>query len=244
MANMKGLKMIFIWILVLCLMTGDIAMADLKEKMSMKIPTMETKDFSNLFDKLEGISQEQLKQHNQLYEKYVGKVNEINGKLTNADLMSANQNYSEFRSLKVELAHNLNGAILHEFYFSNLTPDYKEPPQELKDMIEQDFASWNDYIEDLKATGVASRAGWAITGYNYRDGKVYNFAIDQHDIHVPAYVRPLLVIDTWEHAFMIDYGIDKKAYIKAFFANVDWQVMLDRYKSTLQTEDLLEKSTK
>ncbi len=235
--------MFLILVLVLCLMTGDMAMADLKEKMSMKVPTMEAKDFSYLFDNLEGFSEKQLSQHNELYEKYVGKVNEINGRLTNADVMSANQNYSEFRSLKVELAHNLNGAILHELYFSNLTPDYQDPPEELVEMIKQDFASWNDYIEDLRATGMASRAGWAVTGYNYRDGKIYNFIIDQHDLHVPAYVRPVMVMDTWEHAFMIDYGIDKKGYIKAFFANADWNVMLQRLKSALQTDDLLEKST-
>lgn len=235
--------MILILVLVLCLMTGDIAMADLKEKISMKEATLEAKDFSYLFDKLEGISENQLKQHDELYKKYVSKFNEVNGMLTNADLLSANQNYSEFRSLKVELAHNLNGAVLHELYFANLTPDYQEPPEELVEMIEKDFASWNAYIEDLRATGAASRAGWAVTGYNYRDGKIYNFIIDQHNMHVPAYTRPLLIMDTWEHAFMIDYGIDKKAYIKAFLANTDWNVMLNRLKSTLETGDILEKST-
>ncbi len=218
-------------------------MADLKEKISTKAAVFEAKDYSYLFDKLEGITENQLKQHNDLYEKYVAKYNEVNGKLTNADVLSANQNYSEYRSLKVELAHNLNGAVLHELYFENLTPDYKEPPQELIEAIEQDFASWNDYLEDLRATGMASRAGWAVTGYNYRDGKIYNFIIDQHNIHVPAFTRPILVMDTWEHAFMIDYGTDKKAYIKAFLANTDWNVMLERLKVTLETDALLEKST-
>lgn len=239
----SGVKMFLTIIIVLTLMTGDMVMADIKEKMLMKSPTLEAKDFTYLFDKIEGISEKQLKEHNELYEKYVSKYNEVNGRLTNADALSANQNYSEYRSLKVELAHNLNGAILHEMYFANLAPEYKDPPQELVEIIENDFASWSDYIEDLRAAGMASRAGWAVTGYNYRDGKIYNFIIDQHNMHVPAYTRPILVMDTWEHAFMIDYGIDKKGYIKAFLANADWEKMLKRLKSTLHTDDLLEKST-
>ncbi|HSA06226.1 MAG TPA: Fe-Mn family superoxide dismutase [Candidatus Gastranaerophilales bacterium] len=218
-------------------------MSDVKEKILMKSETFEIKDYSYLFDKLEGISEKQLQQHNELYEKYVAKFNEVNNKLKNVDFSTANHNYSDYRSLKVELAHNLNGAILHEMYFSNLTADYEEPCQALIDFIEKDFADWNAYIEDLKAAGMSSRAGWAVTGYNYRTGKISNFIIDQHNMHVPAYIKPLLIMDTWEHAFMTDYGTDKKAYIKAFLANANWKAMHKRLNCALETENLLESST-
>ncbi len=229
--------------LITFLMIGDPIMANTAEKIMIQADTIEEKDFTSLPGNLEGISEEQLNQHLKLYKGYVAKVNEINEKLENIDPSTGNHNYSEYRSLKVELAHNLNGAVLHEMYFSNLTPDYKEPSQELKNLVEKSFGSWDKYIQDLKGAGMASRAGWVMTGYNYRNGKIQNFVVDQHIFHVPAFIRPVLIMDTWEHAFMIDYGIDKKSYINAFLDNVNWQTMHERLKSTLETDKLLDKST-
>jgi len=238
-------KMRILLILLFTLFTGGFAMdhTHAAEKILMKTETLEAKDFSYLFGELEGISEEQLKQHNELYKKYVSKYNEITKKLKTADKSAANQNYSEYRSLSVELSHNQNGAVLHELYFSNLTDNYEAPSEELIELIEKDFGSWENYIDDLRATAESARAGWAITAYNYRDGKIYNYAIDQHNLHVPVIMRPILVLDTWEHAFMIDYGIDKKSYIDAFFDNVNWEMVYDRLNSCLESRHLLEKAT-
>jgi len=216
-------------------------MANVNKKLMMKEDSLIAKDFSPLFNNLEGLSENQLSQHDKLYKGYIAKYNEVNKKLQNTDLLAANQNYSEFRSLKVELTHNLNGVILHEMYFANLIAAGKDPCQELQDILSKDFGSWDGYIKDLKATGMASRAGWAVTAYNYRDGKFYNYIIDQHNMQIPAFARPVLVMDTWEHAFMIDFGTDKKSYINTFLDNTNWQVMYERITSTLQTEEILNK---
>lgn len=214
----------------------------LEERMHSTIDKYEAKDFSYFFETLYGFSKEQLKLHYGLYEGYIKKVNEVNEKLKFADKSSANHNYSEYRNLLVDLSHNLNGVILHELYFSNLTDKCTEPTEVLKTIIERDFCTQDNYIEDLKAAGMASRAGWAITGYNYRDGKIHNFAIDQHNIHVPVFVRPLLILDTWEHAFGTDYGTDKKSYIEAFMKNINWHVVSLRFESALKAESCHEKA--
>jgi Fe-Mn family superoxide dismutase len=187
-----------------------------------KIDVYEAKDFSYLFKVLEGFTEEQLKLHYGLYEGYIKKVNEINEKLKSVDFSAANHNYSEYRNLMVDFTHNLNGVILHEMYFSGLTDKETSPSDSFKALAERDFGSWDNYIDNLKASGMASRAGWAITGYNYRDGKLYNFVIDQHNLHVPIGFMPILIMDAWEHAFGTDYGTNKKSYIDAFMKNVDW----------------------
>jgi len=195
--------------------------------------TYKAQDFSYIFDALDGFSEEQMKLHYGLYEGYVKKVNEINEKLKSSDRSSANHNYSEYRSLLVDLSHNLNGVVLHELFFSNLTDKFTDPSEDLKTIIDRDFGSWQGYIDDLKAAGMAARAGWAITGFNHSDGKLYNFAIDQHNFHVPLLIRPILVLDTWEHAFGTDFGTDKKSYIAAFLKNIDWSMVSKRYESAL-----------
>ena len=213
-----------------------------EEKLHSTVDKYEAKDFSYFFETLDGFSEKQLKLHYGLYEGYVKKVNEVNEKLKSADRSSANHNYSEYRNLLVELSHNLNGVILHELYFSNLTDKNTEASEIFKKIAERDFESFELYLDDLKAAGMASRAGWAITGYNYRDGKIYNFAVDQHNLHVPVFVRPLLVLDTWEHAFGTDYGTDKKSYIDAFMKIINWHVVSLRFESALKDESCDEKS--
>ena len=208
----------------------------IEERMHSIVQKYEAKDFSYFFDSLEGFSEKQLVLHYGLYEGYIKKVNEINEKLESANLISANHNYSEYRNLLVDLSHNLNGVILHELYFSNLTDKFTEYSEAFKMIIERDFGSIKHFTENFKAAGMASRCGWAITGYNYRDGKIRNFAIDQHNLHVPVFVRPLLIMDTWEHAFGTDYGTDKKTYIDSFMKNINRHVVSLRFESALKAE--------
>src|SRR5256886_11398681 len=69
---------------------------------------------------LDGISRESIEAHYKLYEGYVNKRNEILGKLGAVDLGAANQVYSEFRALRVELSFAIGGIKNHEIYFDHL----------------------------------------------------------------------------------------------------------------------------
>ncbi|EQD58511.1 superoxide dismutase, partial [mine drainage metagenome] len=70
---------------------------------------------------LDGISNQQIDYHFEThYKGYVNRLNEIWEKLLSTDRSKANQNYSEFRELKLEETFNYDGALLHELYFGNL----------------------------------------------------------------------------------------------------------------------------
>ncbi len=211
-------------------------MSTFQERLHSTVDIYQVKDFSFMFDSLKGLSRESLDLHQSLYGGYIKKLNEINDRLRFADYESANHNYSEIRELLIEKSNSFNAAILHELYFSNLTDQSTKPSTAFENIIERDFGSWENYIKETISAGMASRAGWALTAYNYRDGKIQTFIIDQHDLHVPVFVRPLLVMDLWEHAFVGDYGSDKKSYIQAFLSNVNWTVVSQRFEAALKTE--------
>jgi Fe-Mn family superoxide dismutase len=213
-------------------------MVTIHERLHSTIDKYEAKDFSFFFERLEGMSEEMLTNHQNLYEGYVKKVNEIQEELKFIDKNRANHNYSEQRSLLVDLSHNLNAVILHELYFSNLIEETSMPDHEFKTVIERDFCTWTNYLEDLRAVSLCAR-GWAITGYNYRDGKIHNYVVDGHNINVPVFVRPLLVVDVWEHAYTLDYGINKADYISAFIENINWVVVSDRLEAALKHDTSL-----
>jgi Fe-Mn family superoxide dismutase len=39
---------------------------------------------------------------------------------------------------------------------------------------------------------------------------------------------PILIMDVFEHAFMIDYGLKRADYIEAFFKNLNWEAAESR----------------
>lgn len=211
-------------------------MTTLQERLHSTIEKYEAKDFSYFFKSLDGISENQLQQHYKLYEGYINKINLIQDKLTGGDKSSANNaTYSELRELQIEQTYALNGVILHELYFSNLIDKQTKPLDDFVKIINRDFGSWDNYINDIKAVG-ASMRGWAMTAYNYRDNKIHNYGLDTHNIFVPMAVKPLLVLDVYEHAYMIDYGIQRAKYLDAFFKNVNWPVVSQRFESALKAD--------
>lgn len=187
------------------------------------------KDFSDLTaKKLEGISAGQIEQHLKLYQGYVKKSNEIYSKLKDVDITSANATYSPLRELLMEQSYAVNGAVYHEFYFGNLGGKDGEPSGELRAALEERWGSTSKFMDFLKAAGKSMR-GWVIIGYNTRAGHLDAFGLDFHNMWSPANTVPLLVLDVYEHAYMIDYGIDRGKYLDAFARNLDWDVVAKRF---------------
>ncbi len=180
------------------------------------------KDFS--LKGLDGISDEQISQHiDVLYAGYVKKLNEIREKLKAVDLSSANQVYSELRALKVEESFAMNGVVLHELYFENLGGNGSLEGGALKELIARDFGSFERWQEEFKACAMAAR-GWVVLGMCMNEERLVNWCLDTHSMGLPAGLKPVLVIDVYEHAYMIDYGVKRPPYIDAFMRNINWQV--------------------
>lgn len=195
--------------------------------------TIGAKTFDNLTT-VEGISQNQLNQHLGLYQGYVKKINEIDSLLKTAvpDVATMNGTYSMYRELHAEQTFALNGVILHEYYFENMGGTKTQPSNALKQVIVEEFATWDNYINHLMAVARSAR-GWAITGYNMRDKRIHNYLLDSHNQMVPVNVIPLLVLDVYEHAYMIDFGTKRPAYLDAFAKNINWSVVEQRLDTML-----------
>jgi len=177
----------------------------------------------SLFE-MDGISRGQIEQHYTLYEGYVKKTNEIRSKLPRADLDTANQSYSELRELKVELSFTLNGVKLHEEYFFNLGGKGGRPSDKLRTIIERSSGSYEAWEKDLRASGLVAR-GWVITAFDFDDNRLYNYIADSHNTYGIWNALPVIVLDTYEHAYMVDYGVKRAPYIDAFLRNINWDVI-------------------
>ena len=173
---------------------------------------------------LDGISRASVEAHYKLYQGYVNKRNEILGKLANVDLGAANQVYSEFRALKVDLTFAIGGIKNHELYFGHLGGGGGDPTGAFGALVERDFGSVEAWRADLKATGIAGR-GWAWTAYDWDEGRLYNYIGDAQNTFPVWNATPLVALDVYEHAYFLDYQTDRASYIDAFFDNLDWDVV-------------------
>lgn len=172
-------------------------------------------------------SDSQLEQHNKLYKGYANKRNEINTALQTVDRSNvANITYSPYRSLKVAQVFAHNASLLHELYFENLGAA-DEIGKKTQELLIKNFGSIDAYKKDLMDSSSCAR-GWVITAYCLDDGSIKNFLLDAHHENVPVLTIPLVVVDTYEHAYMIDYGINRAEYLAQLWNNIDWSVVEER----------------
>ena len=187
------------------------------------------KDYAKLIG-MEGFSETILKNHFTLYQGYVTNTNKVLEALDQM-LKADKAGTIEFAELKRRLGWEFNGMRLHEYYFENLggkTPIDKNGT--LSKKISEAFGSYEGWEKDFKATGAMRGIGWVILYQDIQSGKLINFWINEHDVSHPAGCNPLLIMDVFEHAFMIDYGLKRADYIGAFFKNINWKAVEARLK--------------
>jgi Fe-Mn family superoxide dismutase len=173
---------------------------------------------------MDGISRASVEAHYKLYEGYVNKRNEILTKLADVDASSANQVYSDIRSLKIDLTFAIGGVKNHEIYFEHLGGGGGDPDGTVGSLIERDFGSVQAWRTDLQATGMGGR-GWAWTAYDWDEQRLFNYIGDAQNTFPIWNATPLIALDVYEHAYFLDYQTDRASYIDAFFNNLDWDVI-------------------
>ncbi|PYQ10973.1 MAG: superoxide dismutase [Acidobacteria bacterium] len=170
---------------------------------------------------MDGISKKTMEEHYKLYQGYVNKTNEIMEKLGSVDLKTANQVYSDLRALKVDLTFAIGGVKNHEIYFEHLGGKGGKPAGKLLQAIEHDFGSFDQWAADLKASGIAAR-GWVWLAYDRDWKRFFNYIGDAQNTFPVWNATPILALDTYEHAYFIDYAVNRGGYIDAFLKNLDW----------------------
>lgn len=180
------------------------------------------------FDNVKGISKEQLAEHYILYEGYVNKINEIWGILDEVkEFEDSNPTFSLMRTLKLGESYALDGVKLHELYFENLSCISNAPYGPVLELIIRDYGSYSNFAERFKDVGLSMR-GWAVLAIDPIDNKLHIYGQDSHDQGLIWNAFPLLVLDVYEHAYMIDFGIDRKKYIDVFMKNINFDVVNTR----------------
>jgi len=172
---------------------------------------------------MDGFSEALLKNHFTLYQGYVTNTNKLSdliGRLL-AEGKTATPEYAE---LKRRFGWEWNGMRLHELYFENLGgKGVLDPASKLGKAVAAEFGSVEKWEAEFRAAGAMRGIGWVVLYQDRLGGRLFNQWVNEHDVGSPAGAVPILVMDVFEHAFMVDYGLKRADYIAAFFRNVNWK---------------------
>lgn len=189
----------------------------------------EIKKFDHLLG-LDGFSDELLKNHFTLYEGYVNNTNKLIG-LTAELAQQDKAGTPEFTETTRRFGWEFNGMRLHELYFENMmkggsTLDEQSP---LGKKIIEEFGSLAQWEKHFRALAAMRGIGWVVLYQDNFTGALNNVWINEHDGGHLAGCVPILVMDVFEHAYMIQYGLKRADYIEAFMKNICWHVAGARF---------------
>jgi len=186
--------------------------------------TYQEQDFKHLLG-TPGFSDKLLETHFKLYAGYVANTNKVLGLLK-----TLTPGTPEWSEVKRRLGWEFNGMRLHEFYFGNMSKKKitLSNDSRLFKLMQDSFGSADTCQDEFVNTGKMRGIGWVIMTYDPVVKKLVNVWINEHDVGHLAGTVPLLVMDVFEHAYILNYNIDRAAYIKAFVDAIDWKVVEDR----------------
>ena len=202
----------------------------LDANISLFLMAYQPKNFDHLLG-TPGFGDTLLKNHFTLYRGYVASTNKLLDGL--AEMTKADKTGTpEYAELKRRFGWEWNGMRLHELYFGNMKNggaafDSGSP---LGKKIENVFGGYEQWEKDFKATGAMRGIGWTMLYYDSSENVLFNAWVNEHDMGHLAGCQPLLVLDVFEHAYMLDYGLKRADYINAFLNAVDWGEVSSRLK--------------
>ena len=182
---------------------------------------------------LKGISPEQLTVHLGLYAGYVKHVNLLREKIHELQSADAEKNAYAIAELRRRFPFEFNGMRMHEYYFEqweNVSSSLATSSA-LENAVSEKYGSWKNFISHFKTVGMSRGIGWTVLYFDPQGGTPHTAWIGDHEFGALAGLPVILVMDMWEHAYMVDYTPAEKAkYIDAFFENINRAVPEERFK--------------
>ena len=187
------------------------------------------KNFDHLIS-TPGFSDALLKNHFTLYQGYVKNVNIFiqEKKSLFEDGKADTPSYAEIQR---RFGWEFNGMRLHELYFGNMKNGGSMPSNDsaLAQAITGKYGSFDTFGKVFRAVGSMRGIGWAVLYYEPESNELFSVWVNEHDMGHLAGCKPLLVLDIFEHAYVLDYGLKRADYIEAFFKAIDWSVVEQRF---------------
>ncbi len=139
--------------------------------------------------------------------------------------------FGSINMLEKNLAFHVSGHILHSIFWKNLSPDGGgRPGGELAQAIERELGGFEAFQAQLtNATNLVQGSGWGVLALEPVSKRLIVEQVYDHQGNVAQASVPLLVIDSWEHAYYLQYQNRKPEFVQAVWQLVNWEDVAARY---------------
>ena len=184
---------------------------------------------------LSGISAKNIEEHLKLYAGYVKNVNLVFDKIGELGVDEEKNTYV-LSEVHRRFSFEYNGVRNHEIYFNSLSGGSKplQADSKIKKTIEEQHGSFESWLASFKNLAMTRGIGWAVLWYDKKDRRLLASWVDEQHLGQLNGCEMILALDMWEHAYYLDYiPAEKKKYIEAFFANLNWEVIEENFAKVL-----------
>ncbi|MCH5233204.1 MAG: superoxide dismutase [Muribaculaceae bacterium] len=131
-----------------------------------------------------------------------------------------------------KLFNNASQAWNHIFYFFQFSPDgFKEPSGKLREQIEKQFGSLDEFKKQFEEAGVGVFGSGYVWLAKDANGELFILQGKNAENPMTQGLKPVLVFDVWEHAYYLDYQNLRASYLHKIWDIVDWAIIEMRYEN-------------
>ena len=161
---------------------------------------------------------------------HLGYVNGANAALAKLEAARESGDFGAVKAISRDLAFHVAGHINHVIFWENMGPNGGGTPTgDLAAQINKDFGSFDKFKAHFTAASVqVEGSGWGILGWDPQGEQLMVFEAENHQQFSPRGVRPLLMLDVWEHAYYLHYQNRRADYVNAFWNVVNWENVAQR----------------
>ncbi len=185
---------------------------------------------------LKGITEKNIEEHLKLYSGYVKNANLILEKIEELS-KNSEENAYVLGELQRRFGFEFNGMVNHEYYFEQFEnqPKKLSPASKLRETIEQEWGSFDAWLNRFKAIALTRGIGWAMLYYDPLTKKLLNAWVDEQHLGQLNGCQTILALDMWEHSYVADYQPSgKKQYVEDFFENLNWEILEKNYAEAIK----------
>ena len=158
----------------------------------------------------------------------------VNG--TNAALEKLEKSRKEgieidIKAILRDLSFNLSGHILHSLFWTNMKPNGGgNPGGKIADQIVTDFGSVDSFKKEFTtAAKTVEGGGWAVLCYDPMSKQLFIIQLEKHNIGTIIGLKPLLILDVWEHSYYLDYKNDRAKFVDNWWNVANWNEVEKRF---------------
>ena len=154
--------------------------------------------------------------HDKHHNGYIRKLNDLIEGTPYADLSLEDIIVRARSEARLDILGNAAQAWNHSFLWESMSPSGEAVPEgRIKQLVEESFGSIETFKSEFrdKALGLLG-SGWVWLVEN--EGKLRVITTINADTPVGTALRPILVLDVWEHAYYLDYQNLRADYVEAF----------------------------